>query len=97
LNRIGLIEVPFQGTVQEDRFTQGVALGYDDAPFQGADIHNPTGMLCLERLVDRYEQTRKNGGIAIACRDAGAPRDALAIYEVGQDGHQTAKMLRRKE
>jgi hypothetical protein len=29
------------------------------------------------------EQTRKNGGIAIAGRDAGAPRDALAIYEVG--------------
>jgi fermentation-respiration switch protein FrsA (DUF1100 family) len=31
------------------------------------------------------EQTRKNGGIAIAGRDAGAPRDALVISEAGQD------------
>jgi hypothetical protein len=107
LNRIGLIEVPLQGTVQEERFTPGVARGYDDAPLQGtvqeerftpgvargyddaplqgADIHHPTGMLCLERLVDRFEQTRKNGGIAIADRDAGALRDALAVYEVGQE------------
>jgi hypothetical protein len=85
LNRIGLIEVPLQGTVQEERFTPGVARGYDDAPLQGAEIYQTTGMLCLERLVDRYEQTRKYGGIAIADRDAGAPRDVLAIYEVGQD------------
>jgi hypothetical protein len=31
------------------------------------------------------ELSRKYGGIAIAGRDAGAPRDVLAIYEVGQD------------
>jgi hypothetical protein len=85
LNRIGLIEVPLQGTVQEERFTPGVARGYDDAPLQGAEIHQTTEMLCLEWLVYRYEQTRKYGGIAIAGRDTGAPRDALAIYEAGQD------------
>jgi hypothetical protein len=28
----------------------------------------------------------KDGGFDIADRDAGAPRDALAIYESGQDG-----------
>jgi hypothetical protein len=71
--------------VQEERFTQGVALGYDEAPLQGADIHHPIGMLCLERLLDRFEQTKKNGGIAIAGMDAGAPRDPLAINESGQD------------
>jgi hypothetical protein len=31
------------------------------------------------------ELSRKYGGLAIAGRDAGAPRDALDIYEVGQD------------
>jgi hypothetical protein len=29
--------------------------------------------------------SRKYGGMDIAGRDAGAPRDALAIYEAGQD------------
>jgi hypothetical protein len=32
------------------------------------------------------EETRKYGGLAIAGRDAGDPRDALAIYEVGKEG-----------
>jgi hypothetical protein len=31
------------------------------------------------------ELSRKYGGIAIAGMDAGAPRDALAICEAGQD------------
>jgi hypothetical protein len=80
---MGLVEVPLQGTVQEKRFTPGVARGYDDAPLQGADIHHPTGMLCLERLVDRFEQTRENGGIAIAGRDGGGRMDALGATGAG--------------